>query len=57
MSYRFFYVTFIVYIFILNNHKNTNKMCVDTNAIIRKGVTIEQIENALSEKYTDVEVR
>lgn len=31
-------------------------MGVDTKAILRKGVTIEQIEKAISEKYTDVEV-
>lgn len=32
-------------------------MGVDTKAILRKGTTIEQIEKAISEKYTDVEVR
>ncbi|HHT9021258.1 TPA: hypothetical protein ACT5CK_002441, partial [Flavobacterium psychrophilum] len=32
-------------------------MGVDTKAILRKGVSIEQIEKAISEKYTDVEVR
>jgi len=32
-------------------------MGVDTKAILRKGVTIEQIEKAISQKYTDVEVR
>jgi len=31
-------------------------MGVDTKAILRKGTTIEQIEKAISEKYTDVEV-
>jgi hypothetical protein len=31
-------------------------MSVDTKAIIRKGTTIEQIEKALSEKYTVIEV-
>ena len=34
-----------------------NIMGVDTKAILRKGVTIEQIEKAISEKYTDAEVR
>ena len=32
-------------------------MGVDTNAILRKGTTIEQIEKAISDKYADVEVR
>lgn len=32
-------------------------MGVDTKAILRKGITIEEIEKAMSEKYTDVEVR
>lgn len=32
-------------------------MGVDTKAILRKGISIEQIEKAMSEKYTDVEVR
>lgn len=32
-------------------------MGVDTKAILRKGTTIEQIEKAISDKYTDVEVR
>lgn len=32
-------------------------MGVDTKAILRKGVTIEQIEKAISDKYTEVEVR
>lgn len=32
-------------------------MGVDTKAILRKGVTIEEIEKAISKKYTDVEVR
>lgn len=32
-------------------------MGVDTKAILRKGTTIEQIEKAISEKYTDVKVR
>jgi len=32
-------------------------MGVDTKAIIRKGTTIEKIEKAISEKYTDVEVK
>lgn len=31
-------------------------MGVDTKAILRKGTTIEQIEKAISEKYTDVKV-
>lgn len=31
-------------------------MGVNTNAIIRKGTTIEQIEKAISNKYTEVEV-
>jgi hypothetical protein len=31
-------------------------MGVDTNAILRKGTTIEQIEKAISDKYTEVEV-
>jgi hypothetical protein len=31
-------------------------MSVDTRAILRKGVTIEQIEKAISEKYTEVKV-
>lgn len=31
-------------------------MGVDTKAIIRKGITIEQIEKAISEKYRNVEV-
>jgi hypothetical protein len=31
-------------------------MSVDTKAILRKGTTIEQIEQAISEKYTEVEV-
>jgi len=34
-----------------------DKMGVDTKAILRKGTTIEQIETAISDKYTDVEVR
>ena len=32
-------------------------MGADTKAILRKGVTIEEIEKAISKKYTDVEVR
>lgn len=32
-------------------------MGVDTKAILRKGTTIEQIEKAISEKYTDVAVK
>ena len=32
-------------------------MGVDTKAILRKGTTIEQIEKAISDKYTEVEVR
>lgn len=32
-------------------------MGVDTKAILRKGTTIEKIEKAISEKYTDVEVK
>ena len=32
-------------------------MGVNTTAILRKGLTIEEIEKAISEKYTDVEVR
>ena len=32
-------------------------MSVDTKAILTKGTTIEKIEKAISEKYTDVEVR
>jgi hypothetical protein len=32
-------------------------MGVDTRAILRKGTTIEQIEKAISEKYTEVQVR
>jgi hypothetical protein len=32
-------------------------MGVDTKAIIRKGTTIEQIEKAISDKYTEVEVK
>lgn len=32
-------------------------MGADTKAILRKGVTIEQIEKVISEKYTNVEVR
>ena len=31
-------------------------MGVDTKAILRKGTTIEQIEKAISKKYTDVRV-
>ena len=31
-------------------------MGVDTKAILRKGTTIEQIEKAISDKYTEVEV-
>ncbi len=31
-------------------------MGVDTKAILRKGITIEQIEKAMSDKYTEVEV-
>jgi len=31
-------------------------MGVDTKAILRKGTTIEQIERAITAKYTDVEV-
>ena len=30
-------------------------MGVNTTAILRKGLTIEEIEKAISEKYTDVE--
>ena len=29
-------------------------MGVNTTAILRKGLTIEEIEKAISEKYTDV---
>ena len=32
-------------------------MGVDTKAILRKGVTIQEIEKALSDKYTEAEVR
>jgi len=32
-------------------------MGVDIKAILRKGTTIEKIEKAISEKYTDVEVK
>lgn len=32
-------------------------MGVDTKAILRKGTTIEKIEKAISEKYTEVEVK
>ena len=32
-------------------------MGIDTKAILRKGTTIEKIEKAISEKYTDVEVK
>ena len=32
-------------------------MGVDTKAILRKGTTIEKIEKAISEKYTNVEVK
>ena len=32
-------------------------MGVDTKAILRKGITIERIEKAISLKYTNVEVR
>jgi len=31
-------------------------MGVNTTAILRKGLTIEEIEKAISKKYTDVEV-
>lgn len=31
-------------------------MGVDTKAILRKGITIEQIEKAISAKYTDIKV-
>lgn len=36
--------------------KSFKNMAVDTKAILRKGTTIEQIEQAISAKYTEVEV-
>lgn len=42
---------------IILKNRNINKMGVNTIAILRTGTTIEKIVKAISEKYTDVEVK